>query len=83
MIVLSGHDIGCKRDARGWLYSGEYPLIYSIQKTLNLVVGMAMRLAFDLALHVDMTPHVANGLLTAEEADVRRDVFWSTYTIDQ
>jgi hypothetical protein len=23
MVVLSGHDIGCKRDARGWLYSGE------------------------------------------------------------
>ncbi|KAI9930103.1 hypothetical protein ASPWEDRAFT_147700 [Aspergillus wentii DTO 134E9] len=22
MVVLSGHDIGCKRDARGWLYSG-------------------------------------------------------------
>lgn len=24
MVVLSGHDIGCKRDARGWLYSGQY-----------------------------------------------------------
>lgn len=22
MVILSGHDIGCKRDARGWLYSG-------------------------------------------------------------
>lgn len=22
MVVLSSHDIGCKRDARGWLYSG-------------------------------------------------------------
>jgi hypothetical protein len=22
MVVISGHDIGCKRDARGWLYSG-------------------------------------------------------------
>ena len=22
LIVLSGHDIGCKRDSRGWLYSG-------------------------------------------------------------
>ena len=24
MVVLSGHDIGCKRDARGWLYSGKF-----------------------------------------------------------
>lgn len=56
---------------------------YIVDKILNLVLGMAMRLAFDLALHVDMTPHVAKGLLTAEEADVRRDVFWGTYTIDQ
>lgn len=23
LVVLSGHDIGCKRDARGWLFSGE------------------------------------------------------------
>ena len=22
MVVLSGHDIGCQRDSRGWLYSG-------------------------------------------------------------
>ncbi|POR36832.1 Uncharacterized protein TPAR_02968 [Tolypocladium paradoxum] len=65
MMVLSSHDIGCKRDARGWLYS-----------------GMAMRLAFDLALHVDMTPYVANKALTQREADVRRDVFWGVYVID-
>lgn len=24
LVVISGHDIGCKRDARGWLYSGKY-----------------------------------------------------------
>lgn len=23
LVVLSGHDIGCKRDSRGWLYSGK------------------------------------------------------------
>lgn len=56
---------------------------HPVDKILNPVSGMAMRLAFDLALHVDMTPHVAKGLLTVEESDVRRDVFWSTYTIDQ
>ncbi|CAM1510981.1 Fc.00g084940.m01.CDS01 [Cosmosporella sp. VM-42] len=65
MVVLSSHDIGCKRDARGWLYS-----------------GMAMRLAFDLALHVDMSRYVAKKSLTQAEADLRRDVFWGAYTVD-
>ncbi|KAI1102678.1 fungal-specific transcription factor domain-containing protein [Jackrogersella minutella] len=65
MVVLSGHDIGCKRDARGWLYS-----------------GMAMRLAFDLALHVDMTAYVTRGYLSQAEADLRRTVFWGAYTAD-
>ncbi|EQB56632.1 hypothetical protein CGLO_03351 [Colletotrichum gloeosporioides Cg-14] len=65
MVILSGHDIGCKRDARGWLYS-----------------GMAMRLAFDLALHVDMTPYVKIGSISQEEADLRKTVFWGAYTID-
>ena len=50
---------------------------------LILCLGMAMRLAFDLALHVDMAPHVAKGTLTSQEAELRRDVFWSAYTIDQ
>ncbi|OOQ91005.1 Zn(II)2Cys6 transcription factor [Penicillium brasilianum] len=66
MVVLSGHDIGCKRDARGWLYS-----------------GMAMRLAFDLGLHLDMSSHVSGGSISAAEAELRRMVFWGAYTLDQ
>ncbi|KAL0255058.1 hypothetical protein SLS55_009585 [Diplodia seriata] len=66
MAVLSSHEVGCKRDSRGWLYS-----------------GMAMRLAFDLGLHVDMTPYVANGSLSQAEADLRKDAFWGTYVVDQ
>ncbi|KAJ6036412.1 fungal-specific transcription factor domain-containing protein [Penicillium herquei] len=65
MVVLSGHDIGCRRDARGWLYS-----------------GMAMRLAFDLGLHLDMTPYVANGSISQAEAELRSMVFWGAYTLD-
>ncbi|KAM5354236.1 hypothetical protein ACJ41O_000886 [Fusarium nematophilum] len=65
MVVLSSHDIGCKRDARGWLYS-----------------GMAMRLAFDMALHVDLTPYVAKKAVTQAAADLRRDIFWAAYTVD-
>ncbi|KAF4464335.1 hypothetical protein FALBO_8836 [Fusarium albosuccineum] len=65
MVVLSSHDIGCKRDARGWLYS-----------------GMAMRLAFDMALHVDLTPYVTKKAVTQAAADLRRDIFWAAYTVD-
>ncbi|KAH6884457.1 fungal-specific transcription factor domain-containing protein [Thelonectria olida] len=65
MVILSSHEIGCRRDTRGWLYS-----------------GMAVRLAFDLALHIDLSQDVAKGLVPQEEADLRRNVFWSTYNAD-
>nr|XP_036589172.1 fungal specific transcription factor [Colletotrichum truncatum]KAF6800814.1 fungal specific transcription factor [Colletotrichum truncatum] len=48
-----------------------------------LYSGMAIRLAFDLALHKDMTPYVVKGVLTPAEAELRRAVFWGTYAIDQ
>ncbi|KAI1429897.1 fungal-specific transcription factor domain-containing protein [Xylaria sp. FL1777] len=66
MVVLSGHDIGCRRDARGWLYS-----------------GMALRLAFDLSLHIDLSPYVARGLLNHEEANLRQTIFWAACTADR
>lgn len=40
-------------------------------------------MAFDLGLHVDMTPHVADGTLSQSEANLRGEVFWSIYMIDQ
>lgn len=46
-------------------------------------LGMAMRLAFDLALHVDVSRHVARKSLSEAEANLRRDVFWGAYTVDQ
>lgn len=42
-----------------------------------------MRLAFDLGLHVDMTPYVERGDMSPVEADVRRAVFWGSYVADQ
>ena len=44
---------------------------------------MAMRLAFALGLHVDVSNYVAEGSLQKEEADLRKDVFWGAYVIDQ
>ncbi|EXF83407.1 hypothetical protein CFIO01_13264 [Colletotrichum fioriniae PJ7] len=37
--------------------------------------GMALRLAFDLGLHVDTTAHVSQGLLSESEAGLRRETF--------
>ncbi|KAF2088896.1 hypothetical protein K490DRAFT_38069 [Saccharata proteae CBS 121410] len=65
LVVLCSHETACKRDARGWLYS-----------------GMALRLAFDLGLHLDMTSYVAKGKISAAEAEVRRTTFWGTYIVD-
>jgi hypothetical protein len=42
-----------------------------------------MRLAFDLGLHLDMSPYVSDGSISAAEAELRRKVFWGAYTLDQ
>ncbi|THZ80470.1 hypothetical protein D6C84_07410 [Aureobasidium pullulans] len=41
--------------------------------------GMAMRIAFDLGLHVDSTGYVTQGILTPAEARARQVAFWGCY----
>ncbi|KAJ6183931.1 hypothetical protein N7519_005232 [Penicillium mononematosum] len=48
-----------------------------------LYSGMAMRLAFDQGLHLDVTPYVEKGIITAEECKIRRTVFWGSSLNDQ
>jgi hypothetical protein len=40
---------------------------------------MAMRIAFDLGLHVDSTGYVTQGILTPAEARARQVAFWGCY----
>ncbi|KAJ5503526.1 transcriptional regulator family: Fungal Specific TF, partial [Penicillium fimorum] len=47
-----------------------------------LYSGMALRLAFDLALHIDLSSYVARGSVTAADAELRRTVFWAAYMVD-
>ncbi|KAL4819520.1 fungal-specific transcription factor domain-containing protein [Aspergillus spinulosporus] len=47
-----------------------------------LYSGMAIRLAFNLALHLDMSSYVSSGVITTADADLRRTVFWAAYTVD-
>ena len=44
---------------------------------------MAMRLSFDLGLHVDSDPYVKQGLFTNKEAEGRRKTFWSCVVVNQ
>ncbi|KAK5351976.1 hypothetical protein LTS03_003743 [Exophiala xenobiotica] len=47
-----------------------------------LYSGMAMRLAFDLGLHVDGDPYVEQGVFTAQEGEARRSTFWSCVVVN-
>lgn len=51
--------------------------------SLMLHLGMSMRLAFDLGLHIDMRLYVKQGDISQREADVRRAAFWGSYVADQ
>lgn len=44
---------------------------------------MAMRLSFDLGLHIDCTPYVKAGVLTPTDARARNTTFWSCAVLNQ
>ena len=44
---------------------------------------MAVRLAFDLGLHIDMGKWVSKGKMTKAEENARRNTFWACWTNDQ
>lgn len=44
---------------------------------------MANRLVLDMGLNLDPGSLVASGRMTAEEAQLRRQVYWSLYCVDK
>jgi Fungal specific transcription factor domain len=48
-----------------------------------LYSGMAMRLAVDLGLHLDVGRYILAGLLNQKEAHLRQTAFWGTYIVDR
>jgi hypothetical protein len=60
-----------------------FPQLRYSSMLLSDTLGMAVRLAFDLGLHKDMTPYVEQGIITLNEADLRRTIFWGAYLVDQ
>lgn len=45
--------------------------------------GMAMRLSFDLGLHIDSTAYVESGAMTKLEAEARQVTFWGCFVVNQ
>lgn len=46
-------------------------------------IGMAMRLSFDLGIHIDTKTYVQAGSMTLLEAESRRVAFWGCFIINQ
>lgn len=45
--------------------------------------GMANRLLYDLGLNIDPSALPSSLRLTAEEAELRRQIYWSLYCVDK
>ncbi|KAI0974639.1 fungal-specific transcription factor domain-containing protein [Xylaria arbuscula] len=71
LVVISGHDIGCKRDARGWLYSG---MALRLSLDLSLHIDLSSFVARGALSHeeVSIRQTVFWGAYTA-------DCMWSHY----
>ncbi|KAL6360004.1 hypothetical protein LRP88_05700 [Fusarium phalaenopsidis] len=48
-----------------------------------LYSGMATRLSADLGLHLDMTKHIRDGLLTPRDMEIRQTAFWGVFIHEQ
>lgn len=82
LVILSAIEAALTRDARGWLNSGMPPLVSSWRKS-NIGLGMAVRLAVDLGLHLDPQPYVNAGMIQEEEAAVRKVVWGGVFVHDR
>ena len=48
-----------------------------------MYIGMATRMAMNLGLHLDCTPFASKGIISEEEAEVRKIAFWGIYVLDK
>ncbi|OKL56106.1 hypothetical protein UA08_08683 [Talaromyces atroroseus] len=85
--LLALRTMSDNKDALGWLYCGTF-MFDSIYYMLNAVshnrrLGNATRMAYNIGLNLDCTHWVAKGLVSEEEAEVRKIAWWGVYTIDK
>lgn len=63
-----------------------YPFPKDYSSTMHssdLILGMAMRLSYDLGLHIDVKAHIETGRLSIEDAKSRKAAFWGSLVIDR
>ncbi|KAI5235324.1 hypothetical protein E4T43_09354 [Aureobasidium subglaciale] len=79
-ILLDSHlDSPCVATAQALVILASYEETCQNVARGWLFGGMAMRVAFDLGLHIDSTGYVAQGVLTVAEARARQVAFWGCY----
>ncbi|KAK5203374.1 hypothetical protein LTR47_009598 [Exophiala xenobiotica] len=84
IAILSSYQGAVGNDTSGWVYSGKASILCGGNPFLNaLVSGMAMRLSYDVGLHIDVEPYVRAGRLHSQDAESRKAAFWGSFVIDQ
>lgn len=86
LVIMSATEAAFTRDARGWLYSGSSMCNCSLALRVdanNTLLGMATRLSADLGLHLDITKHINNGLLSQRDMEIRQTAFWGVFIHEQ
>jgi hypothetical protein len=81
--ILTCHEVGNGNRGRGWPHSGKAWHIRHDITAADVISGTSVRLAFDLALHLNTSTNVLLGQITTFEANMRRNLFWAIYTADQ
>lgn len=59
------------------------PARLEIVTVLMTVPGNATRMAHNLGLHLDCSKWTATGLVSEEEAEVRKVTWWGCYVVDK
>jgi hypothetical protein len=84
LVILSALDALRTNDACGWLKSGELDQFRPLQNHMfNSETGIAMRLAIDLGLHLDVHDYTEAGIISKEEERLRSTVFWGAFVYDR
>lgn len=84
LLLLSSHEAGYQRIARSWLYGGETRKFGRCCNGAdgNDFSGMAMRLCFDLGLHINTDIYVQQEIISAAESRARQTAFWGCYVMN-
>lgn len=85
-LCLAFYQIGKGELSKGWELSGTLPLnISNTSASVDLLPGIAFRMAQDLGFQKDPQQWIASdaSLATSEDVEIRRRIYWGCYTSDK